>query len=274
MIVSRFAPSPNGSLHLGHAYSAIVSHDLAKERQGIFLLRTEDIDLTRSRPGFAEEFRRDMNWLGLAYREVAPQSQRFAAYRAAAENLRGEGLLYPCVCTRKEVAQAAIRQGPEGPVYPGTCRGRQMVPGVEAAWRLDVAEAVRRTGPLVWEDELAGEQQARPEMLGDVVLVPKHSPAAYHLAATLDDAADGVSLVTRGRDLFHASHIHRLLQALLGLPVPRWHHHVLLVDTGGRKLAKRRGSPSLSDRRRRGEDGRALAGALRAGCLPAGISLG
>ncbi len=274
MIVSRFAPSPNGSLHLGHAFSAIVAHDLAKADGGRFLLRIEDIDTTRSRPALAQEFRRDLDWLDLTYEEVAPQSRRVDAYRAAAEKLRGEGLLYPCACTRRDIAEAAVEQGPEGPVYPGTCRHRRIDPIAKVAWRLDVAEALRRTGPLLWADELAGEQEATPNLLGDVVLVPKHSPAAYHLAATLDDAADGVTLVTRGRDLFHASHIHRLLQALLGLPVPRWHHHALLIDQDGRKLAKRRGSPSLADRRLRGEDGRALAQALRAKRLPAGISLG
>ena len=156
------------------------------------------------------------------------------------------------------------------------CRGATFAPEEAAAWRLDVAEALRRTGPLTWLDERAGEQQARPELSGDVVLVRKdaETPASYHLAATLDDAADGVTLVTRGMDLFPATHIHRLLQALLGLPVPAWHHHPLLLDETGRKLAKRRGSPSLADRRRAGEDGRALADSLRAGRLPAGITPG
>jgi glutamyl-Q tRNA(Asp) synthetase len=141
------------------------------------------------------------------------------------------------------------------------------------AWRLDMARASDLAGPLWWEDDLAGRQRARPEMFGDVVLLRKKAPASYHLAATLDDAAQGVTLVTRGTDLFHATHIHRLLQALLELPVPRWHHHGLLVEEDGRKLAKRRGSPALADRRRAGEDGRAIADALRAGRFPAGISL-
>jgi glutamyl-Q tRNA(Asp) synthetase len=166
--------------------------------------------------------------------------------------------------------------GPDGPVYPGTCRGAAVDPGEPLAWRLDVAEALRRTGPLTWFDERAGEQVARPELSGDVVLVRKEpeTPASYHLAATLDDAADGVTLVTRGMDLFPASHVHRLLQALLGVPEPTWHHHRLLLDESGAKLAKRRGSPSLADRRRAGEDGRALANLLRAARLPAGITLG
>lgn len=264
MEITRFAPSPNGPLHLGHAWSAIVAHDLARERGGRFLLRIEDIDGARSRPELAEEFRADLTWLGLEWGEVAPQSARLATYEAAADQLRERGLLYPCTCTRAEVA---------GPVYLGTCRHRTDRPE-GAAWRLDVAKALALTGPLTWDDELAGEQQARPELAGDPVLMRKDAPASYHLAATLDDAADGVTLVTRGRDLFAATDVHRLLQALLDLPVPRWHHHLLLVEPDGRKLAKRRGSPSLADRRLAGEDGRTLAEDLRARRFPAGITLG
>jgi glutamyl-Q tRNA(Asp) synthetase len=272
METTRFAPSPNGPLHLGHAYSAIVAHDLARERGGRFLLRIEDIDGSRSRPELADDFRADLEWLGLSWDEVAPQSARLARYEAAAGRLREMGVLYPCACTRAEIAAAALEKGPEGALYPGTCRGRGVDPA-GAAWRLDVARASEMTGPLSWADELAGEQQARPELLGDVVLMRKDAPASYHLAVTLDDAADGVTLVTRGRDLFHATHIHRLVQALLGLPVPRWHHHGLLVEPDGRKLAKRRGSPGLGERRLAGEDGRALADSLRAHRFPAGISL-
>jgi len=278
MIVTRFAPSPNGPLHLGHAYSAIVAHDLARERGGRFLLRIEDIDGARSRPELADEFRADLEWLGLQWKEVPAQSSRLEAYAAAAARLREMALLYPCCCTRAEIAAAAVAKGPDGPVYPGTCRGKA-VEDDDAAWRLDVTAALARTGPLSWVDEVHGEQQARPDLAGDVVLVRKEAetPASYHLAATLDDAADGVTLVTRGMDLFAASHVHRLLQALLGLPVPLWHHHALLLDARGDKLAKRRGSGTgglgLADRRRAGEDGRALADALREGRLPAGITL-
>jgi glutamyl-Q tRNA(Asp) synthetase len=276
VIVTRFAPSPNGPLHLGHAYSAIVSFDLAQARGGRFLLRIEDIDGVRSRLELAREFRADLAWLGLAWEEVPAQSTRLAAYEAAAERLRAMGLLYPCRCTRMEIREAASAKGPDGPVYPGTCRGASFAPGEAVAWRLDVAEALRRTGPLIWFDERAGEQIARPDLHGDVVLVRKEAetPASYHLAVTLDDAADQVTLVTRGMDLFPATHVHRLLQALLGLSVPTWHHHPLLLDETGRKLAKRRGSPSLAERREAGEDGRALADALRAGRFPAGITLG
>ena len=279
MIVTRFAPSPNGSLHLGHAFSAIVAHDLARAKakgaEGRFLLRIEDIDGARSRGELADEFRADLAWLGLEWEEVPAQSTRTAAYAAAAEKLRAEGLLYPCRCTRTEIAAAATRAGPDGPVYPGTCRGREVDP-TGAAWRLDVAEALRRTGPLAWLDERHGEQAARPVLGGDPVLVRKDAdtPASYHLAVTIDDAADGVTLVTRGMDLFGATHVHRLLQALLGLRVPTWHHHPLLLDAQGQKLAKRRGSPSLAERRLAGEDGRALARDLRDRRLPAGISFG
>jgi len=276
MTVTRFAPSPNGPLHLGHAFSAIAAHDLAKERGGRFLLRIEDIDGARSRLELAAEFRADLAWLGLEWDEVPAQSTRVTAYAAAAERLRAEDLLYPCRCTRAEIAAAAATVGPDGPVYAGTCRGRDVDASGEVAWRLDIAEALRRTGPLEWTDERKGVQFARPELGGDPVLVRKdaETPASYYLAVTIDDAADGVSLVTRGMDLFAATHVHRLLQALLGLPVPAWHHHALLLDAEGKKLAKRRGSPSLADRRLAGEDGRALADSLRAGRLPAGITFG
>jgi glutamyl-Q tRNA(Asp) synthetase len=274
MFRTRFAPSPNGSLHLGHAWAAIVAHDLARERGGEFLVRVEDIDGARSRAELAEEHLADLDWLGLnGDGPVVRQSERLATYAEAAERLRGMGLLYPCQCTRTDVLAAAHADGPDGPLYPGTCRGRAVEPQ-GAAWRLDMAKAAALAGPLTWHDEIAGEQVALPELFGDVVLVRKDAPASYHLAATLDDAADGITLVTRGMDLFAASHVHRLLQALLGLPVPVWHHHALMVEADGRKLAKRRGSPSLADRRRAGEDGRALADALRAGHFPAGISLG
>jgi len=276
MNATRFAPSPNGPLHLGHAFSAVTAHDLAWASGGRFLLRIEDIDGERSRPDLAEEFREDLAWLGLEWKEVSAQSSRVASYEIAAERLRTEGLLYPCRCTRAEIAAAATEAGPDGPLYPGTCRARDVDSAGDVAWRLDVAEAMRRTGPLEWADAIAGVQQAQPELLGDVVLVRKdaETPASYHLAVTIDDAADGVTLVTRGKDLSAATHIHRLLQAPLGLPVPRWHHHSLLLDTDGKKLAKRRNSPSLADRRRAGEDGHALADALRRHSFPAGISLG
>jgi len=277
VITTRFAPSPNGHLHLGHAYAALVAHDQARLRGGRFLLRIEDIDGARSRADLVPEFLADLAWLGLAWDEAEVfQSARLAGYAAAGERLKAMGLLYPCACTRAEIAAAARETGPDGVIYPGTCR-RRVVDPQGAAWRIDMAKAIALTGPLEWIDEIAGPQVAAPQIFGDVVLLRKEAPASYHLAATLDDAADGVTLVTRGMDLFAASHVHRLLQALLGLPVPTWRHHGLLAepDADGRwrKLAKRRGSPSLADRRRAGEDGGALAEALRAHRFPAGISL-
>lgn len=273
MVVTRFAPSPNGSLHLGHAFSAIAAHDIAKERGGKFLLRIEDIDGERSLPEKAEEFRKDLAWLGLEWEEVPAQSSRLANYEEAAQYLLHEGLLYSCTCTRKDIAALEPRMGPEGAVYPGTCKGRSPDPDKPAALRLDVDRAMAQLGELFWEDEVNGTQIADPRPFGDVVLVRKDAPASYHLAATLDDAADGVTLVTRGQDLFAMTHIHRVLQELLGLPVPEWHHHPILLDGEGEKLAKRRGSPSLADRRAAGEDGCALARRLRQGEFPAGITL-
>jgi glutamyl-Q tRNA(Asp) synthetase len=262
-VVTRFAPSPNGPLHLGHALSAIIAHDLAKAGGGRFLLRIEDIDGPRSRAELADEFRRDLEWLGLEWEEVPAQSTRLASYAAAAEALKLRGLLYPCTCTRKQIEAAGARAGLEGLIYPGTCKRTPPDLSHPAAWRLDAQRALAQTGPLLWVDALAGPQTVDLSGLGDVVLVRKDLPASYHLAATLDDAADGVTLVTRGADLFAASHVHRTLQALLGLPVPRWHHHPLLTDETGQKLAKRRGSPALAERRRAGEDGRMLAEQLR-----------
>lgn len=261
--VTRFAPSPNGRLHLGHALSAIIAHDLARESGGRFVLRIEDIDGPRSRPELADEFRRDLEWLGLEWDEVPAQSTRLASYGAAAERLRDRGLLFACTCTRKAIAAAGAAEGSDGLIYPGTCKRTPPDPALPAAWRLDSARALALIGPLVWEDALAGAQAVDLSGLGDVVLVRKDLPASYHLAVTLDDAADGVTLVTRGADLFGASHVHRLLQALLGLPTPRWHHHRLLLDPGGEKLAKRRGSPALAERREAGEDGQMLARQLR-----------
>ena len=289
MAVTRFAPSPNGPLHLGHAYSAVIAHDLALGRGGRFLLRIEDIDGARSRADLAAAFREDLAWLGLEWEEVPAQSRRLPRYAAAAQRLREMGVLYPCRCTRSQIAAAVAARphaqghGPQAggeTRYPGTCRGARFDLGGEpVAWRLDVAAAFDRTGPLEWHDEIAGAQRVRADELDDVVLVRKDAdtPASYHLAVTIDDAADGVTLVTRGADLLFATPIHRLLQALLGLPVPLWHHHPLLVDEGGRKLAKRRdagaGALGLSQRRLAGEDGRALAAALRNRRFPAGISL-
>ncbi|MCK0127098.1 tRNA glutamyl-Q(34) synthetase GluQRS [Erythrobacter sp. F6033] len=262
-IVTRFAPSPNGHLHLGHAYSAIYAHDLAKDAGGQFLMRVEDIDGPRSRAEFADEFRRDLEWLGLEWDDVPAQSTRIESYDEAANRLLEDGWLYACSCNRKDIEALEPRQGADCIVYPGSCKGAACGSGEPAALRLDVDKAMAALGELVWTDETAGSVIADPREFGDVVIVRKDLPASYHLAATLDDAADGITAVTRGEDLFTSTHVHRILQELLELPVPHWHHHKLLLDDNGQKLAKRRGSPALKDRREAGEDGLALAEQLR-----------
>lgn len=264
-VVTRFAPSPNGPLHLGHAYSAIVAHDKAREAGGTFLLRIEDIDGPRSKPEFADSFRRDLEWLGLEWQEVAAQSTRLESYETAARDLLESGILYRCTCTRKQIGELPPRVGADGIEYPGTCRALHQDSALEegAALRLDIDRAMTEAGDVVWTDDALGSVVIDARALGDVVLVRKDLPASYNLAVTLDDASDGVTLVTRGKDLLETTHVHRLLQELLDLPVPHWHHHGLLLDENGEKLAKRRGSPSLSDRREAGEDGRMLAEQVR-----------
>ena len=276
-VVTRFAPSPTGRLHAGHAFSAIRAHDFARAVGGRFLLRIEDIDPGRSREEFVAGIEEDLRWLGLSWNgEVVRQSARLDAYRGALGALGSAGLLYPCFCTRADIASAASApQGPEGPVYPGTCRALDPTTRAERmekephAWRIAMDRAVAQTGPLHWHDEAAGEVAADPLRFGDVVLARKDAPASYHLAVTVDDAWQRVTDVVRGADLFEATHIHRLLQALLGLPTPRYHHHPLLVDAGGERLAKRRGSESLADLRARGVDPVMLAEALRREEMPA-----
>jgi glutamyl-Q tRNA(Asp) synthetase len=270
-VVTRFAPSPTGRLHLGHALSAIRAHDFARERGGAFLLRIEDIDGTRSRPEHVHAILTDLRWLGLAWDELSFQSQRLHLYADALEQLRASGLVYPCVCTRAEIGQAL--SAPHGPVaaYPGTCRGLP-APDLSRphAWRLDIARGLAEAGPLRWWD--GRWIAADPGRQGDVVLARKDAPASYHLAVIVDDAAQGVTDVVRGVDLFEATHVHRLLQALLDLAVPRYHHHPLVLGPDGERLAKRHGSPSLGQLREAGEDGEGLANSLRAGRLPAGYS--
>ncbi|WP_294200466.1 tRNA glutamyl-Q(34) synthetase GluQRS [uncultured Sphingomonas sp.] len=274
---TRFAPSPTGRLHLGHALSAVRAYDLARTGGGRFLLRIEDIDGTRSRPEHVDTILRDLEWLGLEWDELSFQSQRLDLYAAAQARLAD--LLYPCFCTRAEIA--ASLSAPHGPeaVYPGTCRHRSAAEraarmGEPHGWRIDMARAVERVGPLYWQDERAGSVLADPLSHGDVILARKDAPASYHLAATVDDAAQGVTDVVRGLDLFEATHVHRLLQALLGLPTPLYHHHPLIVGADGQRLAKRHGAPALAAMREGDADGRALADALRRNMLPAGFRLG
>ncbi|MFI4988582.1 MAG: tRNA glutamyl-Q(34) synthetase GluQRS [Alphaproteobacteria bacterium] len=263
--VTRFAPSPTGRLHLGHAYAALFAARAAAQAGGRFLLRIEDIDGTRARPELEDAILADLAWLGLAWEEpVRRQSEHMADYAAALARLEGMGLLYPCFCTRAEIAAeiaraAAAPHGGEGQLYPGTCRRlasaerrERLAAGRHYALRLDVAAALAITGPLAWHDRERGTVRAAAEMHGDVVLARKELGTSYHLAVTLDDNIQGVTLVTRGEDLFAATHIHRLLQALLGLEEPDYHHHALLSDTSGRRLAKREGAPTLASLREGG----------------------
>ena len=273
--VTRFAPSPTGRLHLGHAYSALLAHDFAREAGGTFLLRIEDIDAGRSRAEYVDGILEDMDWLDLSYDgEILYQSERLQSYAEALERLKGEGLVYPCFCTRADIAaSASAPQGPGGPAYPGTCRGIA-APDFSRphAWRLDVGRAAARAGPLYWMDGHT-EVQAEPARFGDVVLARKDAPASYHLAVTLDDAAQGVTDIVRGRDLYASTDVHRLLQALLELATPAYHHHDLIVDTAGDRLAKRHNAPTLADLRAAGTDPEALIAMLRRGEMPAGYSL-
>ena len=279
MIVTRFAPSPTGRLHLGHALSAVRAHGMARAAGGRFLVRIEDIDGTRSRPEHVETILADLRWLGLDWDDLSFQSQRLERYAAALDDLRGRGLVYPCFCTRAEIAASASAPHGMAPIYPGTCRplapaeraGRMATPH---CWRLDMARAVATAGPLTWHDATAGGVTAVPGVQGDVVLARKDAPSSYHLAVSVDDAAQGVTDIVRGADLFDATHVHRLLQALLNLPVPRYHHHPLILGADGQRLAKRHGAPALADMRGRGVDGVALAADLRRDILPTGFSLG
>ena len=264
-VVTRFAPSPTGLLHLGHAHAALFAEARAREAGGRFLLRIEDIDRTRCRSEFETALLEDLAWLRLSWETpVRRQSEYMADYAGALQRLEADALVYPCFCTRRAIAAeiaaaAAAPQGPDGPIYPGTCRAladaerrQRIAAGIPYALRLDVARAARQAGPLAWTDRAKREQAARPEIFGDVVLARKEAPTSYHLAVTVDDALQGVTLVTRGEDLFAATHVHRLLQALLGLPTPAYHHHRLLTDTHGRRFAKRDGSQTLRSLRESG----------------------
>ena len=250
MTVTRFAPSPTGWLHLGHAYAALFA---AREGQR-FLVRVEDIDATRVRPEFEEAIWEDLAWLGLDWeRPVRRQSEHLDEYAAALAELESAGFAYRCFCTRKEIeAAASAPHGSAGALYPGICRGmsaqevaRRTGRGEVSAVRLDVAKAAASVGKLSWLDRGRGELPARPELLGDVVLARKDIATSYHLAVVVDDALQGVTLVTRGEDLLESTHVHRLLQQLLGLPVPEWWHHRLVMDDAGKRMAKRDDSLTL-----------------------------
>jgi len=264
-IVTRFAPSPTGRLHLGHAFAALFAARAAREAGGRFLLRIEDIDRARARKEFEDAIFADLAWLGLAWEEpVRRQSEHMADYAAALARLDAMGLLYPCFCTRAEIAAEVARaaeapHGAEALLYPGTCRRLSpaerkafFARGRTYALRLDMAAAVARAGPLSWHERGRGEVRVQAQLQGDVVLARKELGTSYHLAVTVDDDIQGVTLVTRGEDLFAATHVHRLLQALLGLAVPDYHHHPMLLDARGRRLAKREGAETIAALRERG----------------------
>lgn len=265
-IVTRFAPSPTGLLHPGHAYSALFAFEAARRNGGRFLLRIEDIDFTRCRREFEDAILEDLAWLGIAWETpVRRQSDHLHEYVKVAEQLQVRGLLYPCFCTRKDIqreieAAGAAPHGPEGPLYPGLCRSlsederqSRIASGESFAMRLDLNRALDETGgDLEWLDLERGPQKAQPEILGDVVLVRKDIGCSYHLAVVMDDALQGVTRITRGADLFEATHVQRLLQALLSLPTPEYHHHPLMLDSDGKRLAKRHEAESLRSLRLRG----------------------
>ena len=248
-VVTRFAPSPTGELHLGHAYSALIAWRRAREAKGgRFLLRIEDIDIRRCRREFEAAILTDLKWLGLDWDgEVRRQSEHFADYGKVLDQLDARGLIYPCFCTRADIAAAgSAPHGPDGPLYPGTCRilSRQerrerIDAGREFCLRLDCARAAQEAGPYEFFDEGHGAVTGNPLLFGDVVLARKDTPTSYHLAVTLDDHLQGVTLVTRGEDLLPSTHVHVLLQKLLRFETPRYAHHKLLTDPSGRRFAKR-----------------------------------
>lgn len=289
MVTTRFAPSPTGLLHLGHAYSARYACEAAWQHGGRCLLRIEDIDHTRCRREFAIALGADLEFLGLRFDgPVRRQSEHLDDYERALQQLAALEVLYPCFCTRAEIA-AEIAQSPSapnaasadpqalGPRYPGRCRGldpklaqARIASGHSYALRLHVERAVALTsaqGPLLWHDRQAGPVRATPELLGDVVLARRELRTSYHLAVTVDDHLQGVTLVTRGEDLFHATHVHRLLQALLGLATPEYSHHRLLTDASGQRLAKRSGSESIAALRAAGHSADSLWARLGLGPL-------
>jgi len=278
MIVTRFAPSPTGRMHLGHALSAVIGHARAREAAGRFLLRMEDLDQGRSRPEFVQHIYSDLSWLGLEWDgPVLVQSQRTAAYRDALERLKALGLAYACFCTRADIAQALTApHGDASASYPGTCRGLPDDPGRRAAephcWRLDSAKAVECAGLPEWAEADGGRHRATPAAIGDVILARKDAPASYHLACVTDDSASGVTMVVRGEDLRPSTPVQRLLQVLLGLPEPAYLHHPLIAHEDGRRLAKRDRAPTLAALREAGVDGRELASRLLEGQLPLGFA--
>jgi glutamyl-Q tRNA(Asp) synthetase len=275
MTTTRFAPSPSGRLHLGHAYSAAIGRTAADR----FLLRIEDLDPGRCRPEFVAGIIEDLEWLGLAIDEPPlVQSQRTDLYQAALDRLRVAGLVYPCFCTRADIAASLTApHGDAASTYPGTCRGLADDPerrvSTPHSWRLDSAAALARHGLPTWTEQHEGRFTATVADIGDAILARKDAPASYHLACVVDDAASGVTLVVRGEDLRASTPVQRLLQHLLDLPEPTYLHHPLVLHADGRRLAKRDLAPTLEAMRALGVDGKALAADLAAGRIPLGFRL-
>lgn len=272
----RFAPSPTGYLHIGHAYSALLAYKAAQDLNGRFLLRIEDIDQGRCRPEFEQAIYEDLAWLGLEWETpVRLQSAHFDDYAGALSKLQAAGLLYPCFCTRKEILREialspSAPHGPDGAQYPGICREldaaeaeARIAQGHAYALRLDSGRAFhllaeRRQDQLEFVDQIRGRFPVTAQAIGDVVLARKDTPTSYHLSVVLDDHIQGVTHIIRGEDLLAATGVHRVLQALLGLNVPEYHHHRLVRDAGGERLAKRRYSPTIRDLRAAGQRSREL----------------
>jgi len=279
MIVTRFAPSPSGRLHLGHAYSAAIGHARARETGGKFRLRIEDLDQTRCKPEFVDGIYEDLSWLGIEWDEpVLVQSQRTDEYGAALQELRELGLAYACFCTRAEIAQSLTApHGDAATSYPGTCRTLPDDPERRATtphcWRLDSAKALELAGLPSWIEADGRSFAAQSSDIGDAILARKDAPASYHLSCVVDDAASGVTMVVRGADLRASTPIQRLLQSLLVLPEPTYLHHGLVTHQDGRRLAKRDHAPTLAAMREEGVDGPALVAQLQAGQVPAGFRL-
>jgi glutamyl-Q tRNA(Asp) synthetase len=252
VVVTRFAPSPTGELHLGSAYSALVAWRRAHEAQGTFLVRIEDTDIRRCRREYETSILQDLRWLGLTWDgEVRRQSDHFATYGKVLDQLDARGLVYPCFCTRADIAReiaasASAPHGPDGPLYPGTCRHlsnaerrHRIAAGDELCMRLDSARAAEQAGPYSFSEEGRGRIEGQPTLMGDFVIARKDTPTSYHLAVTVDDHLQGITLVTRGEDLLPSTHVHVLLQKLLGYATPQYAHHQLLTDPAGRRFAKR-----------------------------------
>ena len=278
MIVTRFAPSPTGRLHLGHGFSAALGHQRARECGGRLLLRIEDLDQGRSRPEFVEGIFEDLRWLGLDWEKpVLVQSERTAAYQEALGRLRERAVVYACFCTRADIAQSLTApHGDAATSYPGTCRALPDDPERRAStphcWRLNSAAALEQTGLPTWTEADGTSLSSDASQVGDAILARKDAPASYHLSCVVDDAASGVNLVVRGADLRPSTPIQRLLQELLGLPEPHYLHHPLVTHEDGRRLAKRDLAPTLAAMRESGVDGRPLAARLSRGELPLGFA--